>query len=72
MRDPKCGAYSEPFGLCFPKAMTENNGTFYHPWRKFGSLPEEIEVGRNRENCGGTGLALRFVEWCERETGREL
>lgn len=73
-KGPKYGAYSELFGLLSPEVTAETNGAFIVPWGRFGTLPEEIEVGCKSEGGGGggTGLAGRFVEWCERETGREL
>lgn len=62
---PKYGAYSELFGLLSPDVTAEKNGAFILPWGRFGRLPVDVEDGCRE---GGTGLARKFGDWCERET----
>ncbi|KAL3961020.1 hypothetical protein ACCO45_006137 [Purpureocillium lilacinum] len=71
-KGPEYGAYSELFGLLSPEVTPERNGAFVIPWGRFGALPENVRAAMKTEGGGGTGVAGRFVEWCERETGAFL
>ncbi|KAH7015037.1 hypothetical protein EDB80DRAFT_323486 [Ilyonectria destructans] len=64
----KFGAYSELFGLLSPEITSEKNGSFIIPWGRFGRLPCDIQSALKTKEQGGTGVAQRFVDFCERET----
>ncbi|KAF7542965.1 hypothetical protein G7Z17_g11124 [Cylindrodendrum hubeiense] len=64
----KFGAYSELFGLLSPEVTSEKNGAFIIPFGRFGRLPNDIESAFKTKQQGGSGVAQRFVDFCERET----
>lgn len=66
-KGPKFGAYSELFGLLSPDVTMEKNGAFIIPWGRFGVVPDDIKSSMQIKSQGGTGIAQKFLEWCQRE-----
>jgi retinol dehydrogenase-12 len=67
-KGPKYGAYTELFSALSPAISSKNNGAFVIPWGRLGEVPPHIAKGMKSTTEGGTGLAEKFWEWCERET----
>ncbi|KAH7122891.1 hypothetical protein EDB81DRAFT_912985, partial [Dactylonectria macrodidyma] len=64
----KFGAYSELFALLSQDITHDKNGSFIIPWGRIGKFHAEIESALKTKEQGGTGVAKRFVDFCERET----
>ena len=67
-KGPKYGAYTELFSALSPAISSKNNGAFVIPWGRLGEVPPHIAKGMKSTTEGGTGLAEKFWDWCERET----
>ncbi|CAI6334375.1 unnamed protein product [Periconia digitata] len=66
------GAYTELFAALSPEITPAKSGAYIYPWGRFGDLPADVEDAIKSEEEGGTGVADRFVEWCEREVDKYL
>ncbi|KAI0380167.1 NAD(P)-binding protein [Hypomontagnella monticulosa] len=62
------GAYTELWTALTPELTPDKSGAYVYPWGRFGDLPAGIEAGMKTESEGGTGLAAKFIEWCEKQT----
>ncbi|KAK0618314.1 hypothetical protein B0T17DRAFT_656440 [Bombardia bombarda] len=61
---PVYGAYTELWTVLAPELTPDKSGAYVIPWGRIGSLPAGVE----RAMEGETGVAARFLGWCERET----
>lgn len=50
-----------------PELMPELSGSYVYPWGRFGSLPAGVETSLKEPSSGGTGVAAKFVSWCEKQ-----
>ena len=63
------GAYTELYtAFATELTATENNGAYVIPWGRVAAPRKDIVAGTKSVEEGGTGLARRFWEWCEKET----
>lgn len=62
------GAYTELWAAVAPDLTPERSGSYVYPWGRFGELPMGIESSIKEPTDGGTGLAGKFVAWCEKQT----
>ncbi|MCJ1410997.1 hypothetical protein MMC19_005085 [Ptychographa xylographoides] len=67
-RPARFGAYSELFAALSPEITSKGNGGFIIPFGRFGDIPGHIKSGLTSKAEGGNGLAIRFEEYCLRET----
>ncbi|KAI9687056.1 MAG: hypothetical protein M1822_002466 [Bathelium mastoideum] len=65
---PINGAYTELWAALAPEVTPDRSGAYVYPWGRFGVLPAGIEISLKEPSEGGTGLAAKFVSWCERQT----
>ena len=64
----KFGAYTELYVGFSPDVKAIDNGGFFIPWGRHGTLPIDLVDGIKSRSDGGKGTAKRFYEWCGRET----
>lgn len=62
------GAYSELYAAFSPDLTTENNGGYILAWGRIDKIPDDITKAMKDKKEGGAGGALRFWDYCERET----
>lgn len=62
------GAYTELWAALSPELTPALSGAYVYPWGRFGDLPAGIESGMKEESEEGTGVASRFLGWCEKQT----
>jgi retinol dehydrogenase 12 len=62
------GAYTELWAVLSPELVPGKSGAYVYPWGRFGSLPAGVENSLKKESEGGSGIAAKFVEWCDRQT----
>ncbi|KAI2619040.1 NAD(P)-binding protein [Hypomontagnella submonticulosa] len=62
------GAYTELWTALTPELTPEKSGAYVYPWGRFGPLPAGVEKSIKTESEGGTGVAIKFIEWCEKQT----
>ncbi|KAF2648230.1 NAD(P)-binding protein [Lophiostoma macrostomum CBS 122681] len=62
------GAYTELWATIAPEITPDKSGSYIYPWGRFGKLPAATEASLKEPSEGGTGLAARFVAWCEKQT----
>ncbi|KAJ9605352.1 short-chain alcohol dehydrogenase [Cladophialophora chaetospira] len=67
-KPPKFGAYSELFAAVSPAITAADNGAYIIPWGRLGPIPPRIKHDIKSQAQGGSGLAARFWDWCEKET----
>ncbi|KAF2707811.1 NAD(P)-binding protein [Pleomassaria siparia CBS 279.74] len=69
MYEAKCGAYTELWAGLSGEVHKEDGGKFGVPWGKWHSSPRRdcLDSMKSVEE-GGTGIAARLWEWCEKET----
>lgn len=68
MYPPVNGAHTELWAVMAPEITVEMSGAYVWPWGRLGELRKDIEAATKTEAEGGTGLAERFIAWCEKET----
>lgn len=68
MYPPINGAYTELWAALTPELTPEKSGAYVYPWGRFGSLPAGLESSMKQESEGGSGVAMRFVDWCHKQT----
>lgn len=51
-----------------PEVTPDRSGAYIYPWGRFGSLPATVENAMKAEADGGSGVAAKFLGWCEKET----
>jgi len=59
------GAYTELWAALSPELTPDNSGAYVYPWGRIGSLPPDVEASLKTTSNGGTGVAAKFVLWCE-------
>lgn len=65
LHPPVYGAYTELFaGWSDDAGRPERNGAYIHPWGRFGSFKEDIQVEIGKKG----GKAEKLWDWCEKET----
>jgi retinol dehydrogenase-12 len=64
----KNGAYTELYAACSPDITESDGGAFIAPWGRKFEPRKDIVKGLKEKSEGGTGVAKRFWEWCEKET----
>ncbi|KAL2850724.1 hypothetical protein BJY01DRAFT_125756 [Aspergillus pseudoustus] len=67
-KPPRYGAYSELFAALSSQITASQNGAFIIPWGRFGPIPHHIKQALSPKSEGGTGVAEKFWDWCEKET----
>jgi retinol dehydrogenase-12 len=50
-----------------PELTPDCSGSYVYPWGRFGGLPAGIEASMKDVSDGGTGVAAKFVAWCEKQ-----
>ena len=63
------GAYTELYAGWSPDITPSSNGCYVIPWgRAPGPLRKDLVAGIKTKEEGGTGMAKKFWEYCEKET----
>ncbi|KAI1451195.1 NAD(P)-binding protein [Annulohypoxylon moriforme] len=68
LHPPIYGAYTELWAALTPELTSEKSGAYVYPWGRFGNLPTEVERAMKSNSEGGTGVAAKFLEWCDKQT----
>jgi retinol dehydrogenase-12 len=68
MYPAKLGAYTELWATCSPDLTASHNGAYIAPWGRVVNPRDDIVSGMKRVSEGGTGIAEKFFEWCDKET----
>ncbi|KAI0391066.1 NAD(P)-binding protein [Xylariaceae sp. FL0594] len=63
------GAHTELWAAIAPELTLDKSGAYVYPWGRFGELPAGIEASLKAKSEGGTGIAAKFGEWCNKQTG---
>ena len=67
--DAKMGAYTELFAGLSPKLKLEDGGKYIIPWGRVHPNPyPQFLTAMKAETEGGTGIAEKFVTYCDKET----
>ena len=67
--DAKFGAYTELYAGLSPDLTMDDNGSYILPWGRKHSKPrQDLLDALKSENDGGSGIAAKLWEWCEKET----
>lgn len=66
-KGPVCGAYSEIFSGLSPDVRMEHNGGYQMAWGRHCDLPENLVKALKSKSEGGTGVAAKFFDYCDRE-----
>lgn len=66
-KGPVYGAYSELFSGLSPDVKLEHNGGYQIAWGRHCDLPENLVKALKSESEGGTGVAAKFYDYCDRE-----
>jgi retinol dehydrogenase-12 len=66
--EPVYGAYTELFSAVSPVITPDKSGAYVYPWGRLGPLPTGIENSLRPESEGGSGVAAKFVAWCDEQT----
>ena len=61
------GAYTELWAAIALDITPDKSGAYIFPWGRFGVVPAGIEKSLREESDGGTGVAVKFVEWVDRQ-----
>ncbi|KAF2680429.1 NAD(P)-binding protein [Lentithecium fluviatile CBS 122367] len=61
------GAYTELWAAIAPDITPDKSGAYIFPWGRFGVVPAGIEKSLREESDGGTGVAVKFAEWVDKE-----
>ncbi|OTA98395.1 hypothetical protein M426DRAFT_258959 [Hypoxylon sp. CI-4A] len=64
LQDAKLGAHTELFAGLSPDVK---NNAWIVPYGRFGALRKDIEAATRTEEQGGSGVALAFWEWSEKQ-----
>lgn len=62
------GAHTELWTAVAPEVTVDRSGAYVWPWGRLGGIRKDVEAAAKSEGEGGTGLAGRFVAWCDEET----
>ena len=62
------GAYTELWAALSPDLTPERSGAYVLPWGRIGGFRADIEAALKAPSEGGTGVAAKFVSWCEKQT----
>ncbi|RFU29240.1 hypothetical protein B7463_g7089, partial [Scytalidium lignicola] len=64
---PKNGAYTELFAGLSPNITIEKSGDWIIPFGRFLPIRKDMIDATKTEAEGGTGVGLKFWEWCEEQ-----
>ncbi|KAJ8115088.1 hypothetical protein ONZ43_g4747 [Nemania bipapillata] len=64
------GAYTELFAALSDEVSLENSGAWIVPWGRIDNIRQDLFEGSRPEEEGGTGIAKKFWEWSEQQTGQ--
>lgn len=59
------GAYTELFSALSPEITPDRSGSYVVPWGKIGTFRPGLETAMKRPEEGGTGVAEKFITWCD-------
>lgn len=62
------GAYTELYAACSSNITEAQNGAFVAPWGRVYDAKADVVAAMKTKEEGGSGGALRFWEWCEKES----
>lgn len=62
------GAYTELFAGWSSDIGQDKNGCYIVPWGQFGKLRSDVALGLKSKEEGGSGLAAKFWDFCEKST----
>ena len=66
---PRMGAYTELWAGLSPDLVLEDGGKYIVPWGRLHPRPrQDLLNAIKTQDDGGTGVAARFVEYCETQT----
>lgn len=66
-KGPVYGAYSELFSGLSPDVRMEHNGGYQMAWGRHCDYPENLVKALKTKSEGGTGVAAKFYDYCDRE-----
>lgn len=61
------GAYTVLFAGFSPTLKEEHNGGFLTAWGRVSALPENLTRATRSKSEGGSGVAEKFLAYCNRE-----
>jgi len=64
------GGYTELFAACSPDITATQSGCYIAPWGRILPQRPDIVAGMKSEQDGGSGVAAKFWEYCEKETSQ--
>ena len=62
------GGYTELFAACSPDITASQSGSYVAPWGRILPQRSDIQAAMKSENEGGSGVAAKFWDYCEKET----
>ena len=62
------GAYTELWSGLSERITTRDNGKYIAPWGRVANVRADIAAGLESKEEGGSGAALKFWNWSEKET----
>jgi NAD(P)-dependent dehydrogenase (short-subunit alcohol dehydrogenase family) len=68
MYPAKNGAYTELYAACSPEITLKDGGSFIAPFGRQYKPRSDIQKGLKEKSEGGSGVAIQFVDWVEKET----
>jgi retinol dehydrogenase-12 len=67
---PVYGAYTELFAACWPDITASQSGSYVAPWGRIMPQRADIVASMKSEQDGGSGIAAKFWEYCDKETAQ--
>jgi retinol dehydrogenase 12 len=64
------GGYTELFAACSPDITAGQSGSYIAPWGRVYPQRADILAGMKSEQEGGSGVAAKLWEFCEKETSQ--
>jgi retinol dehydrogenase-12 len=64
------GGYTELFCAVSPDVDQSHNGAYVAPWGRFLHPRSDVIAGMKRSSEGGTGIAEKLWEFCDKETSK--
>jgi retinol dehydrogenase-12 len=64
------GGYTELYAACSPDITASQSGSYIAPWGRVTPQRADIVAAMKSEKEGGTGVASKFWEYCDKETSQ--
>lgn len=64
------GGYTELYAACSPDITESQSGCYVAPWGRIMTQRADIVAGMKSEEDGGSGVAAKFWDYCDKETSQ--